>query len=87
MPWYKFEAQHGPGHQSNTINYEWYDDDEQLTKEEQREEWECKFRDCDYPIGKVTKLRKLPEHIIKSKIKMYKDDIEHAKEMLKILKC
>lgn len=87
MSWYKIDVRHGPGHQSRTVEYK-YIEDEWYTSEKAIEEdlkemviedwWEC-------PIGYITKLIELPEDVRQSKIRWYKDKIDVANKMLRML--
>lgn len=49
MPWYKFHADHGPGHQSHTEFYRFYI--EPLDNESRKYVWDELFGDRDWPIG------------------------------------
>ncbi len=82
--WYKFSADHGPGHQGHTEYYKWCN--RCLTKDEKEEIWENLFRERDWPIGKVQKIKKLPEKEREKQILKYKSQLNSARYMLKILK-
>jgi hypothetical protein len=84
VPWYKFHADHGPGHQSHTTHYRWYD--EKLSEGGEEDEWHSLFDDLSWPIGKSTIVKKIPEDVRKRKIENCKLAIKAAKNMLKILK-
>jgi len=85
MPWYKFDAIHGPGHQSSSVKYEWYD--EEPDENSLKYEWDSWVRDWEWPIGKpgVTKVDELPDEVRHRKIERYKFVIEDAQEMLRII--
>jgi hypothetical protein len=83
MPWYKFHADHGPGHQSHSIYYRFYI--EPLNREEKSYEWDEFFKDRDWPIGGVKLIRKVPDIILQKKIQSLKREIKDARAMLKAL--
>jgi hypothetical protein len=86
MPWYRIFANHGPGHQSSTEFYRWYE--EALATKQQREDaWEEAFGDgrYDWPIGDVELCDRLPHHIREQKIEGCRNTIEHARKMLNVL--
>lgn len=87
MPWYHIYASHGPGHQSSSGYYRWYD--EKLSPDEEKEIFEDLFRGCDWPIGKVVLLKALPVDIKQSKIAEFtvrkKEVVEQCDKLLKIL--
>jgi hypothetical protein len=87
MPWYRIFANHGPGHQSSTEFYCWYEKPLD-TKEKRKEAWETAFDDVryDWPIGDVELVDKLPQHIHDEKIASFQLDIAHAYKMLGVLK-
>lgn len=84
MPWYRFNADHGPGHQSHAIKYEYYR--EPLSKSERREEWDRLFDDKDWPVGRVRIIKAIPEYNKRSRISDCYYELKHAKFMLKVLK-
>jgi hypothetical protein len=81
--WYKFYANHGPGHQSHLEFYEWIPNG--WSEEELQENWNFLFRDTDYPIGKAEKVEELPEKVRLEKIKHYESAAKCASYMLKTL--
>lgn len=83
--WYKFEAIHGPGHQSHTEEYKWLEPE--LTGELMGEVWSdwVNGEDMDWPKGSLTAIEKLPEKERLAQIRKYQDRIEDAEYMLKIL--
>lgn len=83
MPWYKFYASHGPGHQSETIFYRWYD--EVLNKDLRDEFWQDAFRENEWPIGGVRLCAKLPEKVHREEIDRHNRRIKSAQYMLKVL--
>jgi hypothetical protein len=86
MPWYRIYANHGPGHQSSTEFYRWYEKPLD-TKDKRKEAWEEEFAyNYDWPIGDVELCDKLPQHIHDNKIKGFQSDIEHAHRMLDVLR-
>lgn len=87
MPWYHIYADHGPGHQSHTQFYQWYD--EKLSRQEARDQFEAIFADKRWPVGHVTLLQKLPIDVLISKrqelVRQLRATKQHTKKMLKIL--
>lgn len=84
MSWYKCEARHGPGHQSHSVFYEWYD--KPLSKEEKKFLFEDVFGDKEWPIGGIRAVGRLPEKVRQNKINLYKSKIDEAQKMLKLLR-
>jgi hypothetical protein len=85
MAWYKFEAQHGPGHQGYLVAYYWIEGSPD--KDDLKERWEdftCVMED---PVGHATKVKALPEDVRQQKINHYRFSMERAMKMLKILKA
>jgi hypothetical protein len=89
MAWYKVDIRHGPGHQSRTTKYLYFDDEdwESVSEEDKKKEafdmvveywWE-------YPIGNVTRIVELPEEIRQEKIEFFKDSRSEADKMIKEL--
>jgi len=85
MPWYRFSANHGPGHQSRSEEYRYFD--KRIDKEEKEFQWNYIFDtfEYDWPIGNVTCVRKVPEAVRTNMIEDYKDKKAHAVKMLKVL--
>lgn len=86
MPWYRIYANHGPGHQSSTEFYRWFEKP-LATKESRKDAWEGIFDDgrYDWPIGDVERVDRLPQHIYDEKVSGYWNSINHAKRMLTVL--
>lgn len=83
MPWYKFYADHGPGHQSHSEFYQWRDQPFE-DAQHRHEVWEDAFREKDYPIGKVVLVKKLPEAILLSKRAEFLSKLQRARYLLKV---
>ena len=81
--WYKIYADHGPGHQSHTTYYKWFD--EPLTKDDRQFEFDDHFKETHWPIGYVKKIKRLPSNIRESKIEDWTEKLQKAEKMLKIL--
>lgn len=84
MPWYRFYADYGPGHQSHSAVYRWFDSP--LNREEKQENFEDIFRDREWPAGSVLRLRGLPADIKSQKIKEIAVASKEGKRLLAILK-
>ena len=82
MPWYKIEANTGPGHQSHYLNYVWQD--EKLTRSEREDLFESELQHRD-AIGTIVAVRRLPAKVRDHKIVMYKQRIENANRMIALL--
>jgi hypothetical protein len=83
MPWYKFLADHGPGHQSRTTIFKWYESP--LKGEDREEAWHDVFGDerrYNDPIGNVRLVKKLSEDVRASKAVDYRRMLDHARLML-----
>lgn len=87
MFWYKFLANYGPGHQSKSIEYRFFEyslDDEELRCE--LEYWaRDRFPHTSQIYAKADQVDCLPRDIHKREIQKYKSSIQHAKKMLDIL--
>lgn len=85
MPWYKFTARHGPGHQSDSRVVKWFD--EPLTDETKEEVWDSWVtREFFHnAIGEVELIEELPPDEIASKILDYQAKIAASQEMIEIL--
>ena len=81
--WYRFEFNHGPGHQSQTVQYFWYD--VVLTTREQREEWDTAAEQFNGAIGSIKAVQQLPTRIRRFKILHCREQIKYSQKMLKIL--
>lgn len=85
--WYKFTFRYGGGHQGYSEEYECYCD--KLSKSDKESQWEIKAiagRYIGHVVGECRLVKKLPAKIREEKVQGYRNDIEHAKEMLKLLK-
>jgi hypothetical protein len=76
MPWYKFYADYGPGHQSHSAEYRWYDKPQ--SPREKKEEFYRIFGDKEWPVGKCILLKGLPTDIAPQKIQNAQDMIEEG---------
>lgn len=82
MPWYKFTAMHGPGHQSGNRKGEKPEPEDfffytvMLGKADRRDTWEsiCHQRHLQNPIGDLRLVERLPEEIRVFKIKQYRHE-------------
>jgi hypothetical protein len=83
MPWYRFSANHGPGHQGHTEKYRYFE--EKLSSKDKKYYWDSIFDDFEWPIGNVVCVRKVPEAVRTNMIEDYKDKKAHAVKMLKVL--
>lgn len=83
MGWYRFYATHGPGHQSRSERYLYFE--EPLSDEEQEERWDALFRHKDWPIGDTEKVDALPEKERERQIRDYRGRLEYVTEMLRVL--
>ena len=83
MSWYRIEADYGPGHQSHSGEYQWFD--RKLTRAEKQEVFEETFKGHDWPVGSVSVVSKLPKKVVEEKILQYKRTIEQATKMLTVL--
>ena len=87
MAWYKFEAFHGPGHQSRCIDYFYFFDEE----DNDPEHLDLAFENWLYNNylyngkGSPALIDKLPETIKEEKKAEYFKAISLAKEMIRIL--
>lgn len=85
MPWYRIFASHGPGHQSSSEHYRWFD--KELDEQGRKDAWDEIFANerYDWPIGNVDKVKGLPAHILDGKLSNCRSEIEHAKKMIDVL--
>jgi len=87
MPWYLAYAYHGPGHQSQTTEHRWSENE--LSEEDKASLWDEVFgcgSDYDWPIGGVAKLDGLPKNIREVKIQETMFEIEELSSLLSTLK-
>lgn len=83
MPWYKIEAQCGPGHQSHSVYYHF---SRRRLKEPQRKElWSEKFEGRDAACGKVIRVGTLPAGVHREMVESHTRGISYAQGMLEIL--
>lgn len=88
MPWYRIFASHGPGHQSSTEFYRWYEQSLD-TEEKKKAAWEAEFDNghyFDWPIGDVELCGGLPQNIFEEKVEGFKSKIQYANRMLEVLR-
>lgn len=91
MPWYKFQARHGGGRQSLTVEYRYYSTT--LKHSEYHEEWELwvdsrRLASWDQPaVGRpgVKRVHKLPRDVHQQLVKREETRIAGAKAMLDVL--
>lgn len=87
MPWYKFHANHGGGHQSHTEEYFFFETP--LRKADRKAEWENWIYDRrfggDSSIGDVKLVRKLPEKVREAKLQTAVFKLASAQKMIKQL--
>lgn len=85
MPWYKFHAIHGPGHQGHTAEYLWYD--HTPSKAERRELWDdwVNRERLDDAVGSVMPVKELPEPERLAQIEHYRYMCMRAQRMLELL--
>lgn len=83
MPWYRFYAMHGPGHQSDTERYEFYE--KPLTDEQRESYWHDFFNDFNNPKGGVEKVETIPARVHSDKVDECKRSIRYAEKLLKVL--
>ena len=89
MSWYKVDIRHGPGHQSRTVEYLYFDDKDwaSVSEEDKKQEafdmvvqhwWE-------WPIGNVTKIAELPERVRQQKLSFFEESRSKADKMIREL--
>ena len=83
MPWYKFSANHGPGHQSHTDHYSY--SHRKLTKSEKRDYWESYFEGKEWPIGGVEIVKVLPAKVHQDLVESCRSSIKHNTGLLEVL--
>jgi hypothetical protein len=83
VPWYKFYATHGPGHQSETVFYRWYD--EVLSSDLRNEFWQDEFRDREWPVGYVRRVPRLPRSVWYELVREFEGRLGRAQQILQIL--
>lgn len=80
--WYRFYANHGPGHQSSSEFYKWL---ENGTDEEMQECWEYFFGSYEWPVGGWERVEKLPKDVVRTKLDHYQFQKDLAEKMIAIL--
>lgn len=85
MPWYRIFASFGPGHQSSSEHYRFFE--KPLDRAGKKDAWEELFDDGrhDWPIGDVELVDSLPQHIHEGKVESAHASIRSANKMLEIL--
>ena len=81
-PWYRIEADKGPGHPSYSIGYVWRDC--RLTGAEMHSLLEGYFSGRDV-TGSIVAVKVLPPGVRRQKILWYRRQLEEAAEMLDML--
>ena len=89
MPWYKIDISYGPGGQGHDTSYEWYAgtlsaDEEKDLCHEAIDNNVC-ARNSDRAHAKSKLIDKLPENERLKMVNMYRQRIESAQYMLKVL--
>ena len=64
----KIHIIHGPGHESSITDYIWSEQVLDKIGKEFHVDRIAKRYDCDYPISKVTLVKRLPEKVIDRKL-------------------
>lgn len=82
VPWYKLDARHGPGHQTRTVEYFWRDISLSVVG---KNALMNTFLEHENPVGTVSLVRKLPNHIRVQKIREYRSRRSYATKMLRML--
>ena len=82
--WFLFTADHDPDHQSHSEFYEWVEEDF-TNKDSLNLLWDDFFKDTHWPIGKITRIKKLPKEIRLQKIEECKRVIRNNVDMLMTL--
>ena len=83
--WYKFEAIHGGGHQSKSVDYKWFDP--LLDADDREFEWENWIMENFWgdAVGEVVLVIKLPSKVREAKKNHYHGVISDAEKMLALL--
>lgn len=84
MPWYLIYANHGPGHQSRSESYRYFEKPLK-TRDEKRGVWEEEMGTLYDPIGKVIAVDGLPAHVLDAKMVNAQSSIAHYTKMLTVL--
>lgn len=79
MPWYKFTAHSGAGHQSPHQKYEFFD--EELSKEDKQFWWEDWMSGRD-AIGEVVKVKKIPTDDAAELRQRYEKFVGHYRKLI-----
>src|SRR5271157_2547413 len=83
MPWYRIYAMHGPGHQSDSEFFRWYD--APLTAGDKSDVFSDVFDHYDDAIGDVELVAKLPQHIHDEKVSAAEASIQYGYKILGVL--
>lgn len=81
--WYSITADFGPGHQSHDFDYFW--SDHKLTHDEKQCIFDDRYRDRDWPIGHIRRVRALPKKVIDQKLRRCEQIIAGQQQMLRVL--
>ena len=86
MPWYKFSADHGPGHQSRSESYQFFVEpiETKADKEYHWEDW-VQRNFWDDAVGDVRLVRKLPETVRLEKLASAKTKVKYYQTLVKML--
>jgi hypothetical protein len=86
MPWYKFTARHGPGHQSHDESYQFFVEPIK-TKADREYHWEdwVQRNYWDDSVGGIRLVRKLPEAVRLVKLAFAKRNVEYNQMLVKML--
>ena len=90
MPWYKFSAKHGPGHQSYSEDYAFYPDE--VDAEDEGDDWtEDEWTawaislDLSNATGNVERVDRVSEDVVQAKRRQCLDTIDEAIYTLALL--
>ncbi len=88
MAWYRFWADHGPGHQSHSERYVWLTAKEQfqpITKKLLEGLWEDEFQNRDFAVGDVEKVKAPPEKVRSFMLATERNKLERCRRMIVLL--
>lgn len=83
MPWYKCVAYHGPGHQSCSVRYEWFET--RLGRSQRKALFDEMFENKDRAIGEMREVKRLPQTERERKIADFRGQVSYALKMLALL--
>lgn len=83
MPWYKFSARYGPGHQSGSEHY--YYSDVKMSNADKEELWRHYFGDQDWPIGGAKIVKMLPANAHQDLVEGCRSSLKRNTILLDIL--